>query len=49
VLHGVVVADVTRSGATESISLSYTKIENATVPERAKERIQAGERGRAPD
>ena len=48
VLHGVVVADVTRTGPSESISLNYTKIENARVPERAKARIKAEESDRAP-
>ncbi|HUG09386.1 MAG TPA: hypothetical protein VMM36_00135 [Opitutaceae bacterium] len=48
VLHEVVVADVKRSGASETISLNYTKIENANVPDRAKARIKAGETSRAP-
>jgi type VI protein secretion system component Hcp len=49
VLHEVVVADVKRTGASETISLNYTKIENAKVPERAKAKIKAEQSGRAPD
>jgi type VI protein secretion system component Hcp len=49
VLHEVVVADVQRTGASETISLNYTKIENAKVPERAKAKIKAEQAGRAPD
>jgi len=48
VLHGVTVGSVTRTGDTESVSLNYTKIENASVPERAKAKIKAGEAGAAP-
>lgn len=39
VLHDVVVIDVKREGAMESVSLTYTKIENANVPERARARM----------
>lgn len=48
VLHGVTVASVTRTGDTEAVSLNYTKIENANVPERAKAKIKAGGPGAAP-
>jgi len=48
VLHGVTVASVTRTGDSESVSLNYTKIENASVPERAKAKIKAGETSAAP-
>lgn len=48
VLHGVTVASVARTGDTESVSLNYTKIENAVVPERAKAKVKAGETGKVP-
>lgn len=48
VLHDVIVADVKIAGPSETVSLNYTKIENAQVPERAKAKIRAAESGRAP-
>jgi type VI protein secretion system component Hcp len=49
VLHGVTVGSVTRTGDTETVSLNYTKIENANAPERAKARIKVGKTGAAPN